>query len=142
MMLDVKEYFAQILMVNHLIRVLRTQIDILEEKRLFISSLDLSSFKARNSPNPTDFNKLSDAYLDLIDKYKSEEKRLVELKEEAKSLIDRLDNPIHRAIMIDRYINNRSWRAIADDFGYGYKYLLNHLQPKILRNLKKGVEQC
>lgn len=48
---------------------------------------------------------------------------LIELKQEARALIERLEDNRHKAVLIHRYINCRSWAYIAENMGYAVRHV-------------------
>lgn len=110
----------------------------MEEKRLAISSLEYG-ISVQSTPKP---NSLSDLYMDLRKKLIDDEQRLIELKLEIKKYIDLLENPLHKLIMTERYINLKSFERIAVDNHYSYKYLTNKLHPKALKAVKEVAQGC
>lgn len=50
-------------------------------------------------------------------------KSLVELKQEARELIDKLEDNRYKAVLIHRYINCRSWGYIAENMGYNVRHV-------------------
>jgi DNA-directed RNA polymerase specialized sigma subunit len=60
---------------------------------------------------------------------------LIELKEEARSLISLLEDNRYKAILIHRYINCRSWAYIAENMGYGLRHVYK-IHGQALRSLE------
>lgn len=68
-------------------------------------------------------NKAIDRIVDLQNEINAEIDKLVSLKLEIRSKINHLKNPLHRVILIDYYINNKSWEKIAEDNNYSRRYI-------------------
>ena len=135
--MTVKDYLKQAFTIDRLINVARSQIEELEEKRLSIGSLAITGDRVQASPNISSFTHLSDLYIDSIERYISEEKRLLELKSEIKTIIDTLANPTHRLIMSERYISCKIWETIAADNGYSWQGA-HKIHDKALVELEKS----
>lgn len=68
-------------------------------------------------------NKIVDKIVDLQNEINAEIDKLVDLKKEIKSKINRVKNPLYRTVLIDYYINNKSWEKIAEDNNYSRRYI-------------------
>jgi len=131
-----KDYLTQAFTINRLLRAKQAQIKDLEERRLLISSMTMSSDKVQAGTNTESFNSLSHEYLDAIDEYMQDEHRLIALQADIKQLIDSLPKPTHQLIMTERYINLKRWEDIAADNGYTWKHV-HRLHNAALKALEK-----
>ena len=66
-----------------------------------------------------------DRIVDLQTEIDEEIAKLVERIREIHDNIEKLDNPIERAVLTERYINVRSWEDIAGIIGYTVRQTLN-----------------
>ena len=119
----IKKYLSQAFTIDRLLRAKRAQIAELEERRLAIGSMALTGDKVQTGFDASKFNALSDLYLDALNDYISDERRLLELKTEIKATIDTLSEPTHRLIMTERYINLKRWEDIAVDNDYSWQHV-------------------
>jgi len=140
--LSVASYFKQAFTIDKMLKTTKAQLEEVREKRLFVSGLNYEGSKVQNSPNSENINALSHLYMELEEKYLEDCFRLEALKIEIKGYIDKLENPTHRLIMTERYINLKSWEQIAVDQSYSYKYLTNRLHPEALRAVKEVAHGC
>lgn len=60
-------------------------------------------------------------------------------KKKALSIIDTLNNPIYRIVLIERYFNSQSWKSIAYDIDRSEKWTRD-LHWKALRECRNKVE--
>ena len=66
---------------------------------------------------------------------------LIGLKEKAMRIIDRIDIPEYRSLLIHRYVCGKKWEQVADSMGYSYVHTVNRLHPKALKRLGEiGIE--
>jgi hypothetical protein len=68
---------------------------------------------------------------------------LISLKEKAMRIIDRIDIPEYRSLLIHRYICGKKWEQVADSMGYSYVHIVHRLHPKALKKLGEigfGIE--
>ena len=140
--MSVASYFKQAFTIEKMLKATKAQLEEVREKRLFVSGLNYEGDKVQTSPNSENFNALSHLYMDLEKTYMEDCFHLEALKIEIKGHIDKLENPTHRLIMTERYINLKSWEQIAVDCHYSYKYLTNRLHPEALRAVKEVAHGC
>lgn len=72
-------------------------------------------------------DKLGDTIAEVADLDQSIRERideLIHIQREAVEIINRLDKPEHRAIMIDYYLNAYTWEQVADLSGYSVQHTL------------------
>jgi len=144
-MITVKEYFNQAFTLDRILKATRTQLAELKERRFCVSAIRYDNDKVQSRLNHESFNALSDLYMDLEQKYIDDEKRLMQLKLEMKSHIDRLDDPVHRLIMTERYMNTKTFEQIALDNNYSCYHVVHRLHPAALKKAKQVMEcycQC
>lgn len=68
-----------------------------------------------------------DRYLKLFEMEQTidqEIKRLIDLKAEARVKIDKCEDPLHRIILREHYINSKSWEEIAEDLNMSKRHVL------------------
>ena len=62
--------------------------------------------------------------------------QLYEIKKEVLDAIAKVDNPVYRALLTDRYINFKKWEQIAVDIGYDYYHTRKFLHRKAIQAIK------
>lgn len=76
------------------------------------------------------------AYSQLIDKRID---KLYAVKLEIISAINKVDDTILRTLLIEKYINFKTWERIASDMNYSYVHVVHNLHPKALNYIAKIV---
>ena len=62
---------------------------------------------------------------------------LIALKSKAMSIIDKIDVPEYKSLLIHRYICGKTWYEVADTMGYSYVHTVNRLHPKALARIRE-----
>ena len=57
---------------------------------------------------------------------------LVDKKEQAQAVIERIPDARYRALLTFRYINNLKWSSVADLMGYTINWVVNDLKPRAI----------
>ena len=57
---------------------------------------------------------------------------LVDKKEQAQAVIERIPDARERALLTYRYINNLKWSSVADLMGYTINWVVNDLKPRAI----------
>ena len=57
---------------------------------------------------------------------------LVDKKEQAQAVIERIPDARERALLTYRYINNLKWSSVADLMGYTINWVVNDLKPQAI----------
>jgi len=60
------------------------------------------------------------------------------LKETAMRIIDKVDVPEYRSLLMHRYIFGKKWEQVADSMGYSYVHTVHRLHPKALKKLSEA----
>lgn len=61
--------------------------------------------------------------------------RLIQIKREIQTAIDRVDDTVLRALLIERYINFKTWEKIAVDMNYSFRNIM-YLHKQALNQIK------
>lgn len=109
-----KEYLKQAYRLDQ-----KIDSDIAEAVRLreMASGVGSPGFEERYNPNrPTDasFVKCLERVWELEQKINAEIDKLVDLKEQIRSVIDKVENPDEQMVLRYRYIHNWTWEQIGD----------------------------
>ena len=144
-----KDYLKQASTLDKIIKARESYIqdlrDKLERTRATVH-IDKVKFSKRIDPMAD----LIAVLVDLINKNEKDVIRLLDLKEGIKKTIEALENPVHRLILFERYVNLKRWEDIAADNKYEWNYLVYRLHPMALKavntlineiNLLKNVKE-
>jgi len=80
---------------------------------------------------------------DIEESLQDDISELIELKEKTMKIIDKIDIPEYRSLLIQRYVCGKKWDQVADSMGYSYVHIVNRLHPKALKKLSEigpGIE--
>jgi len=119
----IKEYLSQAFLLDKLITARQTQISELRDMRDSVG-YTIRDVKVQSSPLVRD--KMADLtvrMLDMIAEYEADISKLLDIKVEVRRLISNIENPTHRLIMEERYINLKRWEDIAEDNNYSWQWL-------------------
>ena len=73
---------------------------------------------------------------DIENALKKDMNELIELKETAMRIIDRIDEPEYRFLLIQRYLYGKKWDDVAEVMGYSYGHLVHRMHPRAIEKLK------
>ena len=63
---------------------------------------------------------------------------LVDKKEQAQVVIERIPDARERALLTFRYINNLKWSSVADLMGYTINWVVNDLKPRAIDSYERA----
>ncbi|MCL1858096.1 MAG: hypothetical protein FWF92_02540 [Oscillospiraceae bacterium] len=75
--------------------------------------------------------------IDIEESLKTDMDDLIALKEKAMRIIDKMDVPEYKSLLIHRYICDKTWYEVADSMGYSYVHIVNRLHPKALKRISE-----
>ena len=83
---------------------------------------------------------------DIEESLQTDMSNLIGLKETAMRIIDKVDVPEYRSLLMHRYICGKKWEQVADSMGYSYVHTVHRLHPKALMKLSEvgigtGIEE-
>lgn len=119
---EVKMYLNRIRRQEYLMRAVERE---MAQVRADMVSLQSAPMVGRVSGSKT--SDMADRYIKL-EQYEQRVGRawdkLIALRDRGKGRIQLIDDQVKQALLYDRYINCRSWEAIAVDTGYTYRWVL------------------
>lgn len=62
------------------------------------------------------------------------------VKIEIHSAIEEVESSVLRILLIERYINYKTWNEIADEMGYSYKHVVHNLHSHALKKIAPILE--
>lgn len=133
-----KQYLSQI---RHLDSEINSNLLLIEE--LKSKALKLGGFntgdKVQNSKS-NNFTNWIDKSIDLEKKIDRQIGKLVDLKDKINREINKMSNPLHRLILINHYILDRSLIEISSTYTYDYSYI-KHAHGHALQEFKRCNEE-
>lgn len=110
-----REYLGQAYRLENKIQILRRRIEELQEMRGSVSSPGFEEHynASRNTDAP--FVKTIEKIMEYEKKYEEKMRLLLDLKEQIRECIDKLDNPDEALVLEHRYIYNSSWVDIGSE---------------------------
>lgn len=118
-----KDYLLQ---VRHIDNEIDSKIKLLEDLRARALSIGSLDTKERvQSSGGLNFSDWVDKITDIEREIDTKIDELVDLKQRINSQIDRVENPLHRIVLVSHYLNDLSLRQIAAKYNYNYGYIKN-----------------
>lgn len=118
-----KDYLSQ---VRHIDNEIDSKIKLLEDLRA--RAMSIGSFEVKDkvqSSGGLDFSDWMDRYVDLQKEVTDKVDELIDLKQRIISQIDKVENPVHRLVLVNHYLRGMSLRKIAANYTYNYSYIKN-----------------
>lgn len=127
-----KEYLSQARVLDMLINSKQAELYKLKLMSTSISSPQISDKVQSNGQNVA--MKIIDKIVDLQNEINTEIDNLIDLKIEIRNVIEQIPNLIERVVLIERYINCKSWEEISDIIHYEERNT-HYLHGKALQHL-------
>lgn len=135
--ISAKEYLKSIRTLDMAIKV--------KEEELYRLKLNIASLSPQTTgervmnSSTSDMMSTVDKIVDMQAVINAEIDRLVNLKEEARSKINQLKDTRYVSLLIDYYINCKTWEQVADDMGYDLRWVYR-LHGRALQSFSKIFE--
>ena len=84
---------------------------------------------SQNNSTEAKFTRFADYSKEIDDRINE----LYKIKQEILKAISGVDNSTYRTLLIERYINFKTWERIAVDINYDYYHVIKYLHPKALK---------
>lgn len=118
-----KDYLSQ---VRHLDKEIDSRLKLKEDLRARALSIGSLDTKERvQSSGGLNFSDWVDKITDMEREIDKKIDELVDLKKRINSQIDKVENPIHRIVLVNHYLRDMSLMEIAADYNYNYGYIKN-----------------
>ena len=72
----------------------------------------------------------------IEDSLKNDMDKLIEIKDQARTVIGKMDVPEYKTLLTYRYICGKTWEEVAEAMGYSYVHIVSRLHPKALEKLR------
>lgn len=118
-----KDYLSQ---VRYLDKEIDSKLKLKEDLRA--RALSIGSFEVKDkvqSSGGLNFSDWVDKITDIEREIDKKIDELVDLKQRINAQIDRVENPLHRIVLVSHYLNDLSLRQIAVKYSYNYGYIKN-----------------
>lgn len=133
--LNAKEYLNRVRFADISINTKNDELYHLKLKSLQVSPQSQGE-KVQSSGSGGDFTKIIDKIILLQDKINEEIDLLVELKEQARTLIHRLTDERYKAVLTEYYLNHKTWEQVADCMNYDLRWVYR-IHGKALKEFSK-----
>lgn len=118
-----KDYLLQ---VRHLENEIDSKLKLKEDLRARALSIRSLDTKERvQSSGGLNFSDWVDKITDIEREIDQKINELIDLKKRINSQIDKVENPIHRLVLVNHYLRGMSLRKIAANYTYNYSYIKN-----------------
>lgn len=131
--MDIKEELKEIRKLNKEIKAKQEIINTLKAREEGCTS------QLSDMPRGTDYPDKKDITLKRIvleEKIECSINKLTDKKLWAYEVIDRLEKTQHRTVLLEYYLNNKTWEKVADDVGYSCKQI-QRIHGEALQELRK-----
>lgn len=81
------------------------------------------------------------SYMVFTEKINKRIKELNKINDEIYSAIGKVENSCLRTLLIERYINYKTWEQIGTALGYSYVHTVNRLHPKALNDMSEILQE-
>lgn len=120
-----KEYLSQAYRLDYKIKSLTMELNELQEMKATIGSAGFDVNYNPNCPVQASFVKTIEKIKDMEDTIQNEIKKCLEIREEVRTIINKVENEDEQIILRERYIHFRSWDEIANIMNYGVRWIQN-----------------
>lgn len=139
--MQAKVYLLRVRSLEMLLRAAETDVKRMRNSIASLSAVDYSSDRVQTAG----VNDLS-ALIVKLERYVERRNKLwdqlIDMKEETVEMIDRISDNTLRALLMEYYINGRSWEQVAILLSYSREHVVRVLHPKALREIEKHLTEC
>lgn len=139
MIMTAKKFLERALQLDERIASHVAELNQYRRLAMNITSSRLDERVSHSAPNEAPFAKWVERIVDKEKEINEEIDRLVSIKLEISSFIDRIDNPRWQCLLRSRYVMCRPWSAVAEEMNYGmssvyrvHKQIMDILDKKIV----------
>lgn len=133
--LNAKEYLNRVRFADISIDTKSDELYHLKLKSLQVSPQSQGE-RVQSSGSGGDFTKIIDKIFLLQDKINEEVDQLVELKDQARTLIHRLTDERYKTVLTEYYLNHKTWEQVADCMNYDLRWVYR-IHGKALKEFSK-----
>ncbi|MCI5617918.1 MAG: DUF1492 domain-containing protein [Ruminococcus sp.] len=133
--MNAKEYLNRVRLTDISINTKSDELYHLKLKSLQVSPQSQGE-RVQSSCSGGDFTKIIDRIVLLQDKINEEIDLLVELKEQARTLIHMLTDERYKTVLTEYYLNHKTWEQVADCMNYDLRWVYR-IHGKALKEFSK-----
>lgn len=133
--LNAKEYLNRVRFADISINTKNDELYHLKLKSLQVSPQSQGE-RVQSSGSGGDFTKIIDKIVLLQAKINEEVDQLVELKEQARTLIHMLTDERYKTVLTEYYLNHKTWEQVADCMNYDLRWVYR-IHGKALKEFSK-----
>ena len=133
--MNAKEYLNRVRFADISINTKNDELYHLKLKSLQVSPQSQGE-RVQSSGSGGDFTKIIDKIFLLQDKINEEVDRLVELKDQARTLIHRLTDERYKTVLTEYYLNHKTWEQVANCMNYDLRWVYR-IHGKALKEFSK-----
>lgn len=130
-----KEYLNRIRFISSELRIKELELQQLEADLYAIQSVDTSKDRIDGGTPISLADKVA-RIRDMQLKINNEWDQLLTMRKQAREKIMQLEDGRYRAVLTERYLNNKRWEQIAVDMNYTYRNVLT-IHGKALKQFEK-----
>ena len=135
--MSAKEYLQQIRNLDSEINAKLDQCDLLRTMATRLTTTLYLGGKSGGGIKKSNAEKYVVRFADLSDEINRDIDRLIDLKSEAIKKINKVDIRKYRVLLLQRYVNVKTWEKIAVDMDLSYVHVVHNLHPQALRAIEK-----
>lgn len=136
--MNAKEYLNRVRFADISINTENDELYHLKLKSLQVSPQSQGE-RVQSSGSGGDFTKIIDKIVLLQDKINEEIDRLVELKEQARTLIHMLTDERYKTVLTEYYLNHKTWEQVADCMNYDLRWVYR-IHGRALKEFNKVLD--
>lgn len=133
-----KEFLNKIRTIDIMINC---KVEQVEELRCRLTSITCANDgdRVQTSLSADKFTDTIAKIIELENKINADIDTLIEYKDKARELIERMRDDVEKVVLYDRYFNNMSFEQIAVNTGYSWRHI-HRIHGNALRNFKDVME--
>lgn len=135
--MNAKQYLKQAYMLDKLIKSNCEELNQLKELSTSISGIDYSKGPGENNAGDAGFTNILCKIIDLEAKIQKRVNEFIELKEEIREKIDRIQSANEKLLLRLKYINFYTWEQIGDEMNMSIRSV-HRIHLAALSSFKKN----
>ena len=75
--------------------------------------------------------------MEIEESLSDEMSELIDLKEEVRNMIKKIEKPEYKSLLIHRYLHGKKWADVAEAIGYSYVHTAHRMHLKALEEINR-----